>query len=376
LQEARATFTQPTAPLRKPRSKEERIQREREALVSQLAAERLDTVRARVAFVMNHYPDARNSDRVLFLTYWRKFQPDVLGPEEHLDEEKVLLLENPMSLIRARQKIQNEFGLFQPTEEVQAFRRERRLEISEAQVMDKPDRPLLGVYADESYKKDGFALVGSVWTLDSRRYSQLMVRLVKFRAEHDINYEFHFNELTKHKVDNAKAFFLEALSVSDTLSLKAVTVPLSGINRPIDKIFEEMYYRLVLEGLKHEFDTRRVSRPRILQVWKDRDKTNDALDALAMARLRDDLRDGLAKRFEDEVFLDLLESVDSKANHLVQIADLFTGSINRVLNAPGETTNFKDEFAAFVLSTLGLKLTSEGLVESARQDVATVLRIG
>ncbi len=352
-------------------SREVRRQREREALLSDLAAERLDTVRARVAYVLNHYPAARNSDRVLFLTYWKTFQPSVLGRDGRLNEEKVLQLENPMSLTRARQKIQNEFGLFGPTGEVQRYRRERQEEFRREMLLDKPDIPLVTVYGDETGKTGKYAIVGSMWTLDARRYSQFITRALRFRADRNINYEFHFNELTRHKVSDTKAFFQEALAHADTFSFRAVGVNQEGLSRSVEELYLELYYRLVMDGLEEEISRNRLTLPRTLWIFKDKDKTNDVLDALSIARLRDRLSLDLNRKYGEDIKLELVETVDSRGNPLIQLADLFAGSLNRKLNTASGPANHKDEVATFILDMLGLTVTPDGTVGQGDQDLAS-----
>lgn len=365
---------EPLNPNKKGRSekKSERLEREKEALISQLAAERLDTVRARVAFILNHHEEARNSDRVLFLTYWWKFQPNVLGPRDTLNEDNILLLENPMSLSRARQKIQNEYGLYQAAPEVQRFRRERRIEYEETAILDKPDRPVISVYGDESGVKERYAIVGSFWSLDGRSFSQLMLRLVNFKKDRGINHEFHFNDLSKGKLQVYKDFFTEAMGMSDTFSFKAVAVDRTGMNRSTEDTFHLLYLRLILEGTRHELESGRAVPPRILSVFKDKAQTNDTLDKLALAKLSDDVTAGINQRFGNDVALESLQSVDSKSNFVIQLADLFTGSINRMLNPVGEGGKHKDELAEFILGILGLDISSDGTVRSARTDVAVL----
>ena len=46
-------------------AKEQRNEREREVLLNKLAESNLDGLREKVAFILNHYPDARNSDNTL-----------------------------------------------------------------------------------------------------------------------------------------------------------------------------------------------------------------------------------------------------------------------------------------------------------------------
>jgi hypothetical protein len=62
-------------------SKEQKVAREREQLQSRLAANELDDVRTRVAYVLNQYPTSRNSDVELTIRYWRIFHTDEVGRE-------------------------------------------------------------------------------------------------------------------------------------------------------------------------------------------------------------------------------------------------------------------------------------------------------
>jgi DNA mismatch repair protein MutH len=80
--------------------KAERLRKEKRELIDSLASGDFSTQRARVAYILNLYPSARNSDIVLALKYWAEFQPAFFNPEgikpEHLFE-----LEHVPLLVRA-----------------------------------------------------------------------------------------------------------------------------------------------------------------------------------------------------------------------------------------------------------------------------------
>jgi hypothetical protein len=52
---------------------------EREVLLNKLAESNLDGVREKVAFILNHYPETRNSDNALVWRFWKVFEPEHAG---------------------------------------------------------------------------------------------------------------------------------------------------------------------------------------------------------------------------------------------------------------------------------------------------------
>ena len=53
-----------------------------------------------------------------------------------------------------------------------------------------------------------------------------------------------------------------------------------------------------------------------------------------LAELGDRLRNAATNQFGGRLELDVLEAADSKSNDLLQVADVFVASLNRVLNPP------------------------------------------
>ena len=74
-----------------------------------------------------------------------------------------------------------------------------------------------------------------------------------------------------------------------------------------------------------------------------------------LANLEDKLRQAASSRFDQKLFVDHLKAVDSKNLSLIQVADLFTGSINRLLNEKDADQNHKYELAKYFLDQFGLR---------------------
>jgi hypothetical protein len=83
-------------------------------------------------------------------------------------------------------------------------------------------------------------------------------------------------------------------------------------------------------GIRAEFESRRISPPIKVSLYKDADNPTDQLELSNMKRR---LLDGLHSVFKSEhVRLKDIESLDSAEFNLVQIADLFTFTVNRWIN--------------------------------------------
>jgi hypothetical protein len=118
-----------------------------------------------------------------------------------------------------------------------------------------------------------------------------------------------------------------------------------------------MYYHLLLRGIEHEHQSGRAPLPRRLQVWFDSEEVS--LDRLTIATLKDRLLQASITLFDKDLHIDHFEALDSKRITALQIADLFAGSINRVLNKPSPSRNHKDDLAEHFLEGLNIKLGQE-----------------
>jgi|SRR5699024_4834044 len=54
-----------------------KLEKEKKELLASLAGGDFYTLKTKVAYVLNLYPQARNSDITLSINYWETFQPDV-----------------------------------------------------------------------------------------------------------------------------------------------------------------------------------------------------------------------------------------------------------------------------------------------------------
>jgi len=58
-------------------SKEQKLEQEKQELLQRVSSFQVNTVRDRVAWILNCYPETRDSDTVLQLKYWEVFEPNL-----------------------------------------------------------------------------------------------------------------------------------------------------------------------------------------------------------------------------------------------------------------------------------------------------------
>ncbi|MNC62669.1 hypothetical protein D3C81_1853130 [compost metagenome] len=104
-----------------------------------------------------------------------------------------------------------------------------------------------------------------------------------------------------------------------------------------------------------------------MNFWKDKE---EGADGLFMNELQQHLVTNFEGYFKKDLTLNSFGAIDSYTSPLIQLADLFTGCINRALNSPPEQTkNHKDEFVNYVFDMLKIDLGNLGNQE---YDMATI----
>jgi hypothetical protein len=330
--------------------KQEAIEKVRGTLLHAISAGKLDTLQERVAWILNHYPDSRDSDLALQIKYWETFEPE-LGGGDHVLKAHLYQLTRLGSLTRARAKIQNTYRLFQASPAV----RKRRGKLSEEELAkaqkQRPSYPQLVVYADESGKTGRVLLVGSLWFLHAPQMLTFTTDLYEFKDELKFEKEFHFQEIN---AGNLKVY----LRLADWLAVKAAAVSFKAISveraglRSVPKALETLFYHLLIRGVEHEHASGRAPLPRGIDLWKDLEEVGS--DKVFLAELGERLRTASTTHFDGKLGIGELEAVNSEDNLPLQVADLFTGCLNRVLNSEGGRDSPKDQFSTYLLRLVGL----------------------
>ena len=179
----------------------------------------------------------------------------------------------------------------------------------------------------------------------------MMQEIEECKKRRSFDGELHFKKISKSNLPVYKEIADALAARSSTISIKAISVERKGVARVGDAL-TDLYYLLLVNGVQHEHNTGRGSLPRTLQLWKDAEEPGS--DKLLLENVRDRMAQAGKSRFEDKLRIDHFEAVDSEDLTLVQIADLLTSSIGRVVNTKGDSSNPKDEFANYLLEKIGM----------------------
>jgi hypothetical protein len=336
----------------------EKIVHEKKVLLDNVISGNLITKRDKVAFILNTYGITRNSDIELVWYYWRTFESNSFnGQYITLDQFKKLTCYN--SLIRVRAKIQNEYKLFQADDTVKQYRGVLQAEKRNEVLEDKPvGLPVYSVFIDEAGKTENFLIVGSVWIIDGGLSTLHISRdLSEWTKQKNINFEFHFTKCSRHRLQAYKDFFRKFLSLNPTIGFKVIMVQNTGFQN-ISIPITDLTYHLISKGILHENETKRAPLPRTLQVWIDDEEAGS--DILKLENLKERIK---AQNITG-LYLENFDAVSSKNNFFIQAVDLFTSSINRKLNSPQSSGNFKDELANYILGALGFDYKNFNRIQS------------
>lgn len=345
----------------------EKIERDRERLVRRLSAAAPQTVRERVAWVLNFFPQARNSDVELCIEYWKKFNAEFIANERVRLRDMYKMARVP-AIVRERQRIQNDFRLFLATPAVRARRGTLSEEEKQQAVDAQEPPPPYSVYADESGKGGDFLVVGAVWFFDAFQLLRVTHQIEQLLLEQGFSSELHFKEIDHRNLELYIGVAELLLAIGSTMSFTSVSVERRGVGR-IDDALEELWFHLLIAGIEHHHASGRANLPRSLNFVKDEEEPGR--DRILVANLRERLRQASETRLGKRLAIDRMHSLDSKGNVPLQIADLFTSSLGRRLNATGRRDHPKDTFADHLLDRLGV---GDGKSDQVG-DVAVHLRL-
>lgn len=331
-------------------SKEERLAQEKAEILLRVADARLDTLTTQVAWILNHYPETRDSDITLQIQYWKTFEPDKFGGS-YISVDDLYKLKRLTSITRSRATIQNTHKLFVASDEVRKRRGTLEEEEKDKHIKASSSRPTYTVYADESGKSGTYLIVGSLWLLNGIESRNISKDLADWRGKTSFKDEIHFANISNTNV----ARYYEILDIlykrSAAISFKAIELTRSGLSNP-QSALDDMFYHLIVRGVEHEHASGRAPLPRNFQLWKDAEE--ESKDKLFIANLADRLGNASTSRFSDNFYVTEMFCIDSKKSELVQLADLFTASVNRLVNSPGSGAHVKDAFAKEFLVRFGL----------------------
>ena len=320
-------------------------------LLNHISAGNLETLIEKVGWILNHFPQTRDSDISCQIKFWETFEPGIInnGIIKVSDLYKYTRL---TSVVRARAKIQNEYKLFLASEEVRKHRGKLEEEYESWAVSEQPDCAQYSLYIDESGKTSDYLILGSLWILDSISTMTLFNKILELKERYNYNKEFHFKTISS----STQAIYKELIDLlytySSALCFKFTYISKDGVN--IQNALNIMFYHLIIDGIKHEYSTGRAPLPRSLLVIKDLE--SKGADTLFLKELKIKIQEAAKSVFDNKLFVNEFRPIDSKENYYLQIADIFVASINRKINEDSSQNTAKDIIANYFFEKFGLSL--------------------
>lgn len=338
-----------------------RVVKDKEAekirVLSAIASNSPTRVTDRVAWILNHYPEARDSDVKCQVLYWKTFQSDLYSGGD-ISFEHYPKLQRLHSIARARAVVQNILGLFIASPEVRRFRGKLEEEEKQLALEVRPSHPVYCIYADESGKTGKYLLVGSLWVLRSHETIKITAAINKKKMEIGFRGEMHFKEIGKGNLDAYEALLGAIIQNSSSISFKGLGVIRSGLYN-VDDTLNKLFYHMVIRGISEENKSGRAVLPRNLQFRKDSEEASK--DKLSVMEIKLQLQNASKSLFQGGLYIDVVDVEESSISPLMQIADLFVSSISRVLNKEEGKEGPKDIFAKKFLEAFGVNTKNEQL---------------
>lgn len=346
----------------------EQIEKEKKELLASLAGGDFSTQKTKVAAILNLYPESRNSDITLALKYWETFQPEIYNTSGILPKD-LFRLERLHYIVRARAKIQNEYGLFQADTKVRNHRKKREEVMYDAVLEDAAPRKIIHVFADETGKTHDFVIVAAVWVLTGRAVFTVTQAIMEWQKTSSWpNREVHFAKLGRMDFDFLKEYLGVIQKNREFLSFKVIAVERSKAKRNIEEVVEKLHEHMLIRGAEHEIEQARVDLPREIEMTIDEVQS---LDSFVLSEMKRRVASDFAQRYGNQLQLNDVQTASSKNSPLVQLADLIAGAVNRRLNHTAEK-NHKDEMAEWIVQTLDLALDEGGI---PGLDVSALFRV-
>lgn len=352
-----------------PIAKQARLAKEAEALKASVLSADISALKHRVAGVLNLFPQTRNSDVSLALKYWETFQRDIYNPLG-IAPADLFKLERVPNIVRVRQKIQNEYGLFVADDAVRKRRRGREDDIKEAVVEDPPARQFVSVFSDETGKTDRFAIVAAVWVLTGYAVYSISRAIDAWQDKSEwAGREIHFKDFRKNDVSVLPAYLDVIEKNRQYLSFKAIAVDQARTRRSISEIVRRLHEYMLIRGAQHEVDNKRIELPFKVNLTIDEEQS---LDDIALADMQAQISGAYKRMYGDQLVLENLTAKPSHQSQLIQLADLVAGAVNRRRNYRGDR-NHKDEMADAIIDRLGLIIEEGDAIVEADASVFLTL---
>lgn len=323
---------------------------------------------SKVAYILWQYPNTRNSDRTHAIQYYKIFYPECVKNEQ-ITFENLYILPKMYDLQRDRATIQNTERLFPAKQSTLKKRIEKELEYRTFYLKNNPKPYTYAtdyyLFLDESGKNDKYFVLGGVLINSQKDKKEFETDLLEIKNNLDEKYKLKNSELKLSSITtrniNYYLEFLEKLkNESINLLFVSVLIENSGLGQKSKKNKSKELLKFILQDCL-SIITEYICRSSYANITSQLNVTLDndgaGLDILEKEIIKKEMQETIDREYRYFSIIDNMSWENSESNILVQLADLYVGSINNIfsnLQINSENAKVKRQFAQQFLEFVGI----------------------
>ncbi len=323
---------------------------------------------SKVAYILWQYPNTRNSDRTHAIQYYKIFYPECVKNEQ-ITFENLYILPKMYDLQRDRATIQNTEQLFPAKQSTLKKRIEKELEYRTFYLKNNPKPYTYAtdyyLFLDESGKNDKYFVLGGVLINSQKDKKEFETDLLEIKNNLDEKYKLKNSELKLSSITtrniNYYLEFLEKLkNESINLLFVSVLIENSGLGQKSKKNKSKELLKFILQDCL-SIITEYICRSSYANITSQLNVTLDndgaGLDILEKEIIKKEMQETIDREYRYFSIIDNMSWENSESNILVQLADLYVGSINNIfsnLQINSENAKVKRQFAQQFLEFVGI----------------------
>lgn len=308
---------------------------------------RIGTMEQRVAYILHHFPETRDSDTALCIRYWKKFQADVIAQTQPLVLEVLFGLDRIETLGRIRRFIQNQLRLFRGLNETRKDRDAMQIEFHEYLAARQQSLPEVRFYLDETGGDLTYTGIAGICVINWKQFEIHCAALEQWRSRQGWPETIHFCDTGDSKVDRAVSLLHQLQKRRAGVLFLGYAVNSRGRT---DRDQLTLFVQLVLDSLRYLRSQGCLSEPRSVRVIKE---AQTGFDNVYLRPLTQQLGEAVALEFPGVLHVLPVEPVPKGRTVLLECADVIAGGMQR--RALHRGRNPKDRLAEAVINVTGFE---------------------
>jgi len=304
----------------------------------------------KIAYLLHHFPETRDSDTTLCIYYWRRYQAEILEQAKPFDLEVLYDLERIETIGRLRRVIQNTLGLYRGKAKSLKARQAIQAELSEYLASRTGITSEIRFYFDETGNEGANKLyrgIAGICVMNWKYFSIHHGALSQWRRRELSMMPIHFCDIGESRVPEVLRLLKELEARRGGLLFVGHAVHSRGRTA---EDYVSMIIQLVLDSLRRADSLGSLNEPRTVRVIKEAD---GGFDAQYLSKLDSQLRRTVEEAFPGRLVVEPIEAMQKGNDVLLECADLIAGGMQRRALYGGR--NPKDQLAEAIITTAGFE---------------------